>query len=125
LLHFTARSVGRTSGVHLTPFGVTGDNVAVKGEQNVRFQIGEVTFKHTILVSRLHTMAAGILGMDFLTPRQAVLDLGGSTMTLCHGVNYAAVETLQVSSHENDWNRRETRIDTSCNCFHYIHIIKL
>jgi hypothetical protein len=111
--------------VHLTPFGVTGDNLAVKGEQNVTFQIGKATFKHTFLVSRLPTMAAGILGVNFLTPRHAVLDLGGGTMTLCHGVNYAAVETLQVSSHENDWNRRETRIDTSHDSFHHIHIIKL
>jgi hypothetical protein len=68
----------------------------------VSFQIGKVTFKHTILASRLPTMAAGNLGVNFLTPRRAVLDLGGSTMTLCQRVDYVSVQTLQVSSKEAD-----------------------
>jgi hypothetical protein len=86
----------------ITPFGVAGYNLAVKEKQNVNFQIGEIPFKHNFLVSQLPVMAAGILGVNFLTPRRTVLDLVGSTTPLCRRVNYAAVEIFHVSSSEVD-----------------------
>jgi hypothetical protein len=81
LLHFAARyfQVECTS---ITQFGVTGDNLVVKGKQDVSFQIGEIPFKHTFLVSQLPILAAGILGVTFLPPRLALLDLAGNSMLL-------------------------------------------
>jgi hypothetical protein len=75
----------------------------------VSFQVSEVTFKHTFLVSQLPTTAAGILGINFLIPRKAVLDLGGSTLTRRRRVNYASVENLHVSSYEADCGTVEKR----------------
>src|SRR5215510_12548829 len=57
------------------PFGVTGDSLNVVGKQEVQFQMGEVTFTHPFLVSKLPTSADGILGLNFLTPRQTTVDL--------------------------------------------------
>lgn len=45
------------------------------------FRRSEVVFRHTFLVSKLPTTAAGIL--NFLTPCQAVLDLGEGTVMVC------------------------------------------
>jgi hypothetical protein len=92
-----------------TPFAVTGDSLAVKGNPNVSFQVGKVTFKHTFLLNQSPTTAAGILGVNFLTPRQAVLDLGGSTVKLCRRVNYDSVETVHVTSNRADCGRRGKR----------------
>jgi hypothetical protein len=60
----------------LEPFGVTGDSLEIAGEQQVLFQMGTVTFNHSFLVCKLPTSADGIIGSNFLTPRQARLDLG-------------------------------------------------
>jgi len=56
------------------PFGVTGDNLDIVGEQQVLFEMGRVTFNHSFLVCKLPTSANGIIGLNFLTPRQARLD---------------------------------------------------
>jgi hypothetical protein len=58
------------------PFGVTGDSLDIVGEQQVLFQMGRVKFSHWFLVCKLPTSADGIIGLNFLTPRQARLDLG-------------------------------------------------
>jgi hypothetical protein len=65
------------------PFGVTGDSLDVIGEQQVSFQIGTVTFNHSFLVCKLPTFADGIIGLNFLTPRQAKLDLGSLFIRVC------------------------------------------
>lgn len=40
------------------------------------FRRGKVVFRHTFQVSELPTTAAGILGVNFLTSHQDVLDSG-------------------------------------------------
>jgi hypothetical protein len=60
----------------LEPFGVTGDTLAVLGKQEIWFQMGISTFKHSFLVCELPTAADGILGVNFLSSRRARLDLG-------------------------------------------------
>lgn len=56
--------------------------MAVQGEQSVSFVMGGVMFRHTFVVSQLPTMAAGILVVNFLTPKQAVLDLGNKVVAI-------------------------------------------
>ena len=63
------------------PFGVTGDSLDILGEQQVPFQMGTVTFNHLFLVCKLPTFADGIIGLNFLMPRQAKLDLGNLFMS--------------------------------------------
>ena len=80
----------------ITPYSVTGDNLAVLGEQNVSFKMGGVQFEHRFLVSQLPTTAAGILGVNFLTPRQAKLDFGDCKLTLYK--SHSLLTTVQHST---------------------------
>jgi hypothetical protein len=57
------------------PFGVTGKNLEEKGEQTIKFLMGSVTFNHNFVVCKLPTNAAKTLGINFLLPRRAKLDL--------------------------------------------------
>lgn len=50
---------------NLSPFGVTGDELEIKGQQEVVFSVQNVNYQHRFLVCSLSTKAAGILGMDF------------------------------------------------------------
>ena len=65
------------------PFGVTGDSLDILGKQQVPFQMCTVTFNHSFLVCKLPTFADGIIGLKFLMPRQAKLDLGNLCMRVC------------------------------------------
>jgi hypothetical protein len=56
------------------PFGVTGDELPVKGEQMVTFTVGGETYNHEFCVCKLATDADAILGMDFLRKMDAHLD---------------------------------------------------
>jgi hypothetical protein len=69
------------------PFGVTGDSLDIVGEQQVLFQMGRVTFSHSFLVCKLPTSTDGIIGLNFLTPRQARLDLGSLSLRVCLNPN--------------------------------------
>jgi hypothetical protein len=59
-----------------TSFETFGVSLNVIGEQQVSFQMGTVTFNHSILVCKLTTFADGLIGLNFLMPRQDKLDLG-------------------------------------------------
>jgi hypothetical protein len=50
----------------LKPFGVTGENLDIKGRHLVMFMLGGKKFKRTFLVCPLPLEAAGLLGADFL-----------------------------------------------------------
>jgi hypothetical protein len=50
---------------NLSPYGVTGDALDVRGEQRVAVWINNVKYEHKFLVCSLPTTAAGLLGMDF------------------------------------------------------------
>jgi hypothetical protein len=57
------------------PYGVTGEDLDVRGKQFVTFLLVGKTFKHTFLVCPLPTESDGILGSDFLDKAGAVINL--------------------------------------------------
>ena len=65
----------------MKPFGVTGENLDVKGRQSVSFMLVRRRFHHSFLVCPLPTEAAGLLGTDFLTEWGAIIDLECDTMS--------------------------------------------
>jgi len=60
-----------TRSTTLRPYGVTGENLYVKGRQTVSFGLGGRKLDHTFLVCPLPIEAAGLLGTDFLEERGA------------------------------------------------------
>jgi hypothetical protein len=59
---------------NVSPFGVTGKELEIKGVQDVPFYLGCNTFSHQICVCSLPTEADGILGVDFLAGKKADLN---------------------------------------------------
>jgi len=59
----------------LSPYGVTGNELEMKGMQEVRFRLKDREFHHHFCVCSLPTEADGILGMDFLSKGNADLNL--------------------------------------------------
>jgi len=59
----------------LAPFGVMGNELEIKGIQEVEFQLEDRKFRHGFCVCSLPTDADGIIGMDFLSERNADLNL--------------------------------------------------
>ena len=57
------------------PYGVTGDELQVKGEKLVHFKINCETYSHNFSVCTLSTEADAKLGMDFLRGMDVELDL--------------------------------------------------
>jgi hypothetical protein len=49
----------------LKPFGVTGEELDIKGRQDVSLEIDGRKFHHAFLVCPLPTEAAGVIGTDF------------------------------------------------------------
>jgi hypothetical protein len=68
-------SPNKVTGSSITPFGVTGKELAVTGVQEVEFWCGNVKYSHQFHVCVLPTDADGILGIDFLARVKANLDL--------------------------------------------------
>ena len=60
---------------NLSPYGVTGNELEVEGMQEVKFRLNNCEFHHQFCVCSLPTEADGILGMDFLSKRDAELNL--------------------------------------------------
>ena len=60
---------------NLSPFGVTGNELEIIGIQEVEFYLNDRKFCHQFCVCSLPTNADGILGMDFLSERNADLNL--------------------------------------------------
>jgi hypothetical protein len=91
------------------PFGVTGDSLNVAWKQEGPFRMGRVTFRHSFLVCKLPTSADGILGLNFLTPRRARVDLGNFSLEVAL---HPDSDLLAPSLHESRWEeckRREGR----------------
>jgi hypothetical protein len=89
------------------PFGVTGKNLDGKGEQSIKFLMGSVTFSFNFVVCKLPISAAGILGIDFLLPRRAKLNLEDRTLTLHTGQNFDSAPGVQQDSLEESYSRSE------------------
>ena len=77
------------------PFGVTGESLDIVGEQQVSFQMDRFTFNHSFLVCKLPTSADGIIGLNFLVPQQARLDLGSLSLRVCLHSNLDLVASSQ------------------------------
>jgi len=58
----------------VTPYGVTGEELRVQGEQRVIFTIHGDTYTHDFCVCMVATEADAILGTDFLLKMDARLD---------------------------------------------------
>ena len=70
----------RLTKARVTPYGVTGDELQIKGAQLVRFKINGQTYSHKFIVSSLSTDADAIVGTDFLHKVNAKLDLENQEM---------------------------------------------
>jgi hypothetical protein len=75
-------SRARIVDTHLEPFGVSVENLDIKGMQSVSFVFAGQKFTHEFLVYSLPTEASGLLGMDFMESRNAQLSLKAGKMTL-------------------------------------------
>jgi len=71
----------------LRPYGVTGENLEVKGRQTVSLGLVGRTFYHTFLVCPITTEAAGLLGTDFLEGRSAHIHFEDGKMSFNDTVN--------------------------------------
>jgi len=67
---------------HLSPFGVTGNELQIMGVQEVEFYLNSKKFRHQFCVCALPTKADGIVGMDFLSERNADLNLADQKLRL-------------------------------------------
>jgi hypothetical protein len=115
----------------VTPFGVTGDELRVKGEQRVTFTINGETYNHEFCVCEVATDADIILETNFLMKMHAKLDLEKRKLLLkraekldhdpsrggrCESRGTAAHATLTVLPHPDSrvrpksyWIRRKKR----------------
>jgi hypothetical protein len=66
----------------IKPYGVTGKNLDIQGQQCVSFVLGGKTFRHTFLVCPLPTKADGLLGSDFLRKVGAVINFDSRELSL-------------------------------------------
>ena len=65
----------------MRPYGVTGENLDVKGRQAVSFVLGGRKFNYQFLVCSLPTDADGLLGINFLKESGAIVDLDCNRMS--------------------------------------------
>ena len=66
----------------VTPYGVTGEELRVQGEQRVIFTINGETYAHDFCVCKVATEADAILGTDFLLKMDARLDFANGKFCL-------------------------------------------
>jgi len=92
------------------PFGVTEDSLDIVGEQQVSFQMGRFTFNHSFLICKLPTSADGIIGLNFLVPQQARLDLGSLSLRICLHSNLDMVASSQHEALLEECKRRKGRV---------------
>ena len=85
----------------VTPYGFTGDELKVKGEQLVNFKINGERYIHSFCMCSLYTDADGIFGTDFLRAMDATLDLKEGKLWLEKGrrVKHNSMERKQRESH--------------------------
>ena len=71
----------------MTPFGVTGDELRVKGEQRVTFTVNGKEFVHAFCVCTIATEADAILGTDFLRKAEACIDFESRELRIKEAAN--------------------------------------
>ena len=70
----------------VTPFGVTGDELRVKGDQRVTFTINGKELEHVFCVYTIATEADAILGMEFLRKAETCVDFENRKLRLMETV---------------------------------------
>ena len=85
----------------MLPYGVTGDELQVKGEQLVKFKVKGELYSHGFCVCPLSTDADAVVGTDFLRVMNAKLDLDAEKLWLEKG--------MKVKHYRNGWRRNESR----------------
>jgi hypothetical protein len=83
---------------NVSPFGVIGKELEIKGVQDVLFHLGGKKFSRQFCVCSLPTGADGILGTDFLAGRKADLNLENLQLRL-----------LSVTEQSNGFESQRTR----------------
>jgi hypothetical protein len=73
---------------NLSPFGVTGNELEILGVQEVEFYLNDRRFCHHFCVCSLPTHADGNVEMDFLSERNADLNMGNLELRLLKGSNF-------------------------------------
>jgi hypothetical protein len=68
----------------MEPYGVTGDNLDIRGQQTVPFRLNGGRFTQPFLVRTLPTKAAGLLGTDFLNQVGAKIDFAAGKLSVDH-----------------------------------------
>jgi hypothetical protein len=94
----------------LKPFGVTGENLRIEGQQVVFFTLGGHRYEHTFVVCPLPTDIAGILGADFLESAKAQISFeAGETkfsttreVSPKHGTKRAVLTVFPEKSRSGD-----------------------
>ena len=90
-------------------FRITGNNLDIVGEQQVLFQTGRVTSSHSFLVCKLPTSADGIIRLNFLTLREARLDLGSLSLRVRLNQSLDFVASSRHESLLEECKQREGR----------------
>jgi hypothetical protein len=68
-------SAANLTRTNITPYGVTGDELQLRGEQLVHFTVNGQLHRHQFYVCLLSTEADAIIGADFLYSVNAKLDM--------------------------------------------------
>jgi hypothetical protein len=66
----------------MKPYGVTGEVLDIKGQQDVSFVLGGRKFSHTFLVCPLPTETDGLFGTDFLENAGADINFDTGKLSL-------------------------------------------
>ena len=94
-------SSARLTKAKVTPYGVTGEELQIRGEQPVCFNIDGQTYRHEFNVCSLSTDADAIIGTDFLYTVNARLDLETRKMWL--------TKSTDVRHASSEWRLGGTR----------------
>ena len=81
-------SSNRIRATNVTSFGVTGDELSIKGKQDVELQITSRYYRRSFCVYTLPTDAGGIISIDFFSATNAKLDLENQELWLLKNVKF-------------------------------------
>jgi len=95
----------------VTPYGMTGEEIRVQGEQVVIITINGETYAHEFYVCELATEADAIIGTDFFRKMDAILDFDRGKLLLkkaektdhepCHGSELQSRRDCFIKGHDS------------------------
>ena len=82
------------------PYGVTGEDLDIKGQQSISFTLNGSEYSHTFLICSHSTDGAGPLGTDFLGEKTGdVIDLTCGRMSLTDVGKVSMVYSVPTAGH--------------------------